>query len=230
MLIINYVKINENVTINKLLDLTQFISSERVNNIKRFRFEEDKIRSILGELLVRYTICKNSSIKNSDILFKKNEFGKPYIDCNYGIQFNLSHSGSYLICAISDQKIGIDIEKIQDIDIDIASNFFCKSEYDEISSVPNLKKYEYFYSYWCLKESYIKYIGEGLTIPLNSFCFEIVDENIKVIKSNEEKKEKFTLLPISNNYKAAVCYLAAEIETISEVAVDDIITYFISEI
>ncbi|MEI4830696.1 4'-phosphopantetheinyl transferase superfamily protein [Bacillus sp. FJAT-53711] len=227
MLIINYVKINEDVTINKLLALKQFISSERVNNIKRFKFEEDKIRSILGELLVRYTICKNSNIENSDIYFKKNEFGKPYIDCNYGIYFNLSHSGSYLICAISNQNIGIDIEKIQDIDIAIAHNFFCDSEYDEIASAPESKKYECFYSYWCLKESYIKYIGKGLTIPLNSFCFEMVDKNIKVIQSNEEKKEKFALLSISNNYKAAVCYLAAEIETISEIALDDIITYFI---
>ena len=36
-----------------------------------------------------------------------NEYGKPYLESG-GLFFNLSHSGEYVACAISDKEIGID--------------------------------------------------------------------------------------------------------------------------
>ncbi|MEW9502394.1 4'-phosphopantetheinyl transferase superfamily protein [Jeotgalibacillus marinus] len=37
-----------------------------------------------------------------------------------------------------------------------------------------------FYQLWCTKESYIKSVGKGLYIPLDSFSIQILDDHITI--------------------------------------------------
>lgn len=223
MLKIYYLKIEESMTLERILKFKKYISRKRAVKVDHYKFENDKKLSILGELLIRYAICLNCNVINSEIKFKENRYGKLFIESIEDVFFNLSHSGSYVICGISDQKIGIDIEEIKDIDLSIASEFFCKSENDLILSAHGSDKIEYFYSIWCLKESYIKYEGRGLHIALDSFCFSIAGKTIKLIDSSNFKDINFEMLPIDSNYKSAVCYNGSSIHSIEKVHIDDIL-------
>ncbi|RJL06046.1 hypothetical protein DM460_22370 [Brevibacillus laterosporus] len=68
------------------------------------------------------------------------------------------------------QEVGVDIEKIRPVDIQIFERLFTV---EEVRAINNKKKIERLYEYyqlWTKKEGFVKMIGRGLAIPLNSNC------------------------------------------------------------
>ncbi len=163
--------------------LLNYVSEDKKAQIHRFYHFEDSQRALIGNILSRYAICKNLNIKNSDLTFDKNEYGKPFLLGQNDIHFNISHSGKWVVCAVSDYPVGIDVEVIKHTEFDIAKRFFSKDEYKELQKQPDEQKQAYFYKLWTLKESYIKAVGKGLSIPLDSFTVSV--ENSSIIDSSE---------------------------------------------
>ena len=150
------------------------LSIEKQEKINKFKFDIDCKLSLYTELIVRYQICKELNFLNEEIVFSKNQNGKPFLLNNPEFKFNISHTRNALVVAFSDSEIGIDIESIKPIDLQIANRFFTSSEQEYINSHDN-PDYA-FYEVWTKKEAYIKYIGTGLSTPLNSF--DVMDSKI----------------------------------------------------
>ncbi|PNZ91194.1 4'-phosphopantetheinyl transferase, partial [Staphylococcus delphini] len=83
-----------------------------------------------------------------------------------------SHSGKWIICAIHSQKIGVDIEKVRYLDFNILIQSFSKYEKSYFTNVGEDDISKTFFYIWTLKESYVKALGKGLYIPLNSFTIK----------------------------------------------------------
>ncbi len=96
---------------------------------------------------------------NKDIHIVNNQYGKPYFHGISDQYFNVSHSGKWVVCGWCQYEIGVDVEVVKDIDINIAKRFFDKSEYEVITGKNIDEQKILFYDLWTLKESYIKYIG-----------------------------------------------------------------------
>ncbi|WP_165456351.1 4'-phosphopantetheinyl transferase family protein [Pedobacter kyonggii] len=129
----------------------------------RYTRWQDRHLHLFGKLLLAKALEYHQiDIENLNRL-KYNKFGKPYFDFNLG--FNISHSGSYVLCAFSDFLTpGIDIEEIKPIDISLLKHIFSDGEWKTInSSDDSLKR---FYDLWTMKEAVIKADGRGLSIPL----------------------------------------------------------------
>lgn len=187
--------------------LCVFISPEKKYKIERFFHKKDKIRALIGELLIRTIIVEKLGSRNEDIIFDKNLYGKPYLkDCR-NFNFNISHSGDFVVCAIDDKPIGIDIEQVKHMEYeDIAERFFLASEFEYIEKADLSSKIKRFYEIWTLKESYIKCCGEGLSMPLKSFSINMDGyENIKVVTNTKFNKFSLNLIDIDLDYKMAVC-------------------------
>ena len=163
------VNIERPVSEKQYLKWIDIIGEQQKDRILRFHFKDDAKRTLFGDILIRYLACQKLHILNKDIIIKRNIYGKPYIKGVDKFHYNISHAGKWVVCVLSDRPVGIDIEIILPIDLEIARNFFTESEYISIRKLPQKDQLAGFYRFWTAKESYIKYIGKGLSIPLNSF-------------------------------------------------------------
>ena len=190
----------------KELFLSQ-VSEEKRDKIVRYRKEMDGQRTLVGEILVKVMLAKHLKLSAKEIVFKKNEYGKPYLEGN-PLYFNISHSGEWVVGAISDYLVGIDVEQIKKADLGIAKRFFAPLEYDALMQIACEKaQNEAFYMLWSGKESYIKMIGKGLTIPLEAFSLAYNQHKIELIDAYKEKKAYFTVYPLQQDrYSLVVCH------------------------
>ena len=150
------------------------VKRERQQKIEKMRFDKDKRLSLGAELLLINALNDfNIDYENAEFCYGEN--GKPYLK-NNEIFFNLSHSGKYAACAVSENEVGIDIEDIFSADMKIAKRIFTEKELVIINSAAdeNAKK-QSFIRFWTLKESYMKYCGKGLSIHPRDIEIELVD-------------------------------------------------------
>ncbi|MNP30218.1 4'-phosphopantetheinyl transferase sfp [compost metagenome] len=106
-----------------------------------------------------------------EIHFNYNSYGKPLLNNHPNIGFNISHSGDWIamIWGNDGEYLGIDVEEVKPMDLHFATNLFTPQENQLLSSKLGDVQLDYFFQLWTLKESYVKALGKGLTIPLNSF-------------------------------------------------------------
>lgn len=181
----------------------QLISKEKRERCLQFQFQQDALRVLYGELMIRYFLCHQLSYKNEEISFYQNRQGKPFIQ-NAPIHFNLSHSGDFVVCATSAQEIGVDIEQIRPIDLQLAKRYFHPNEYRDLFLQEEKQRLDYFFSLWTLKESYLKWRGSEMTTPLDSFSFHIENGHISMTDSAQKHKPQFKQFPLLG-YKLSLC-------------------------
>ncbi|PGK39672.1 4'-phosphopantetheinyl transferase [Bacillus anthracis] len=200
------VHINKPLSDDEFHCMTQISSVSTQKKIKKYKFRKDMERTLIGEILVRHIIKKQFGISNNAIHFSTNSYGKPYAIDFEDFNYNISHSGSWVVLAVDDSPIGVDIEKIQPIDLDVAKLFFSKKEYTNLMNTHISLRTSYFYQLWSMKESYVKQVGKGLTIPLNSFSIQLNSKKGPTIDVPKTQPTVFLkTYPIHINYRMAVC-------------------------
>ena len=122
----------------------------RKAKINKIKFQEDKILSLGAGLLTKHILTINN-LNDINIKFINN--GKPVVE---GLFFNISNSGKYVICAVADKAVGVDIEKISEYNENIPKRFFARKECEYLSAQPEANKNKEFFRIWTIKESYIK--------------------------------------------------------------------------
>lgn len=191
-----------------LLDrFSVYVSADKRDKINKFLREEDAVRSLVAELLFRVVLCRLLGCTNSDLTLRLSTtaYGKPYIE-GTPWHFNYSHSGEWIALVVDQYPVGIDIELIKKIDLEIAYRFFSTSECLELSAVPQNQKIDFFYSLWTLKESLIKADGRGLSIPLDSFSLSIEESKIRLLsRTYDILPYSFKQYFIDVAYRLSVC-------------------------
>ncbi|PEA12886.1 4'-phosphopantetheinyl transferase [Bacillus thuringiensis] len=217
-------KIPKNIESHLFKQLSNLVSNEKKERMKRLLNSCDINRTLIGDLLIRSLICQKYKINNEEIRFIYNEYGKPFVENFSDFHFNLSHSGEWVVCTTANFNVGIDIEKISEIEaLKLANEFFSEEEFYDISNINSDEQINYFYDLWTLKESYIKTIGKGLYIPLNSFSIKKEPPTLisyKYIPQNFY----FRQYNIEPNYKISAC--ATRDEFPQEIIIKDIYEIF----
>jgi len=108
--------------------------------------------------------------------FATNAWGKPAaIAPAAGPAFNLSHSGDCIAIAVSDTEIGIDIERLRPMHHadDVARHVFHPEELRWLARQPDALRA--FLRLWTLKESLLKAVGTGFSVPPRQLCWRMLD-------------------------------------------------------
>ncbi len=138
------------------------MSQRRLEKISRLKKEEAKKQSIGAELLLNHALDIVAPEIKRPVIWETDENGKLFIP-NSKFYVNLSHSGKYAVCAVSDKPIGIDIQKCAEPDMRLAERFFSPEEVEYLKSGGD------FFEIWVKKESFVKAVGKGLGMSLSGF-------------------------------------------------------------
>ncbi len=196
-------------------------SKARQQKADALKMQEDKERCIAAGLLLVYAYktymkektkelalansfggCK-TDIKLPEIVIDKG--GKPHfaLDCkNEGAEvcFNLSHSGQYVLCAIGDQEMGVDLQQMVPVRESLVKRYFTDAEQQFVKNGAE----KAFAAVWTKKEAIAKLTGRGIAQILE--------------KDNIQEGISVTVGEIGQEYSYAVAVYDGELElTVSEV-------------
>jgi 4'-phosphopantetheinyl transferase len=157
-----------------LASLVHLLSPEERERADGFHFEPDRRRCILARGLLRLLLGHCLGRPANQLQFEYNEFGKPVLagGLQPSVQFNLSHSGDFVLIAISrGRALGVDIERMR-VDVaakEIAERFFSVEECRALDTIAPAARCAAFFDCWTRKEAYLKARGDGLSLPLDGF-------------------------------------------------------------
>ncbi|EEL96510.1 4'-phosphopantetheinyl transferase family protein [Bacillus mycoides] len=215
-------KIPKNIENHLFNQFSNLISNEKRERMKRLLNLCDINRTLIGDLLIRSLVCQKYKMNNEEIKFIYNEYGKPFVQNFSDFHFNISHSGEWVVCATANSNVGIDIERVSDIEaLKLANEFFSEEEFYDLSNMNSDEQINYFFDLWTLKESHIKMIGKGLYIPLNSFSVKKESRTL-ISYTNIPQNFYFRQYNIDPNYKISAC--ATRDELPNEIIIKDFYT------
>ena len=125
--------------------LLESVNEAQKEKALKYKNEIDQVRSLASSYLV-------NKLSKEPLQF--NDMGKPFFE--NGPCFNISHSGQYIIMAVSNKDIGVDIEENKEKDMSPLIRIFNEAE------AKMIKEHADFYYLWCAKESLIKCIGSSI--------------------------------------------------------------------
>ena len=170
---------------------------------------DDKIRRIIARYLRKRSAPDG-------IVVSRSKLGKPYLPQYPALHISVSHSGSWFVCAVSSQPVGVDLQEHTPLRDEtpenaarryckIAGRFFHPLEASFVLENPQ----EHFFPVWTAKESYVKFTGRGMDDAYSDFC--VVSEGLRsrlhrqVPVTWQAEDVSFHMSGFEENYTLCVC-------------------------
>ncbi|HIT54117.1 MAG TPA: 4'-phosphopantetheinyl transferase superfamily protein [Candidatus Fimivicinus intestinavium] len=173
---------------------------ERRSDLLSRRAASVRDRSLCGEILARAMLAQTLRCPPGAISISRGAHGKPELCGAPNLFFNISHSGHYAVCAVSDRPVGIDIEQQRAYRPQLAGRVCSEAEQSLLAQSRDPS--QLFCRLWTLKESFVKCTGAGLGAHLNKISFSFSPDG--TVRSNQEGFY-FTCRNFADGYWLAVC-------------------------
>lgn len=148
----------------KLDDFKAILDVVETAKFLRFKIEADQQTRIISRAILRILLGRYLNIDPEEIQFTLNHQKKPILKNSNAenLHFNVSHSGNWILIAVSTYPIGVDLEYIDtSFTYQNLLNFSFNIEeknYIQTSKLPH----QTFYQLWTRKEALLKATGKGL--------------------------------------------------------------------
>lgn len=146
--------------------LRRRLDRQTLDRIDRLRQPVDRLRSMLGRLLLRHGLRLRGLDDGAGVTI--GQYGKPRLVDGLA-EFNLSHAGRWVVCALSPTAVGIDVEQVRPFDLVLAWRCFHRRECAALAAQPVAAQHDYFFRLWTAKEAYMKALGMGFQRDMASF-------------------------------------------------------------
>ena len=168
------------------------LSEQRREVAMRFKFEQGRKTCAMAYLLLCEALRQEYGITELPV-FEYGEHGKPFIVGHPDIHFNFSHCREAVICAVSDQPVGVDVESIREYKESLARYTMNDQELEQIARAerPDVE----FIRLWTMKEAVLKLSGRG-----------IVDD-LKHVLTDTKTSELTTVVDPEVRYVYSICRL-----------------------
>ena len=180
-----------------------YLSESEKELARRFYFESDRNRFVVGRQAIRFLLSKYLSVNPAEIVITGEKGQKPVISSPaLPIHFNISHSRDLVLIAIGGKQLGVDLEKI-DPAFDytaLLEEHFSEAEREFIAVAQDPLKT--FYFLWTRKEALTKAWGTGLLENLKEVS--ALETNTRT--DNEKKSWNVKSFYADQEYPAAISY------------------------
>ena len=154
------VKVNSPIDENIFQYLLKYVQAEKQERILKQKVKQNADNMLVGEILAKVAIKKTFGIDIAKQKLVYTEHGKPYLIDYPDIHFNISHSAECVVCAVSNNPVGVDVQKIGEYNFDIAKRVCNEKELVQIEN--SLDKASEFTKLWTQKEAVLKMYGVGI--------------------------------------------------------------------
>lgn len=150
-----------------LEQVQDYLSPEELNHLKNLNNEKAREQFLRGRFHLKSLLYQRLGILPSKIEFELHGEGKPVLKNNsQGLDFNISHSGDYLVIGFSStKKIGVDLEQLREGPrvIAISERQFQPEEHQKLLAAKNPDERSLLFTkIWSAKEALIKARGGGV--------------------------------------------------------------------
>jgi 4'-phosphopantetheinyl transferase len=155
------------------------LSAEERAAAERFRRERDREAFVRMRAALRERLGELVGGAAGELVFLRGPQGKPELArpwADRGWRFNVSHSGGLGLMAFAQAcPVGVDIEQHRaDLEyLDLARRFFSPQEQAELRALSPAVQLGAFFDCWTRKEAFLKALGQGLSLPLDSFAVSL---------------------------------------------------------
>ena len=113
-------------------------------------------------------MCLSGDADASAILVRREEGGKPFVE-GAPVHFSVSHSGLYVVCAVDERPIGVDVEVVRGAEEKFMHRVCTEREFSYVRPYDD-GGYERFWEIWTAKEALFKLTGKGPLLGLSCFA------------------------------------------------------------
>jgi 4'-phosphopantetheinyl transferase len=190
----------------------RLLSSEEQERALRFRVERPRTEFVLTRGTLRTLLAQYLGITPQEVQFRYEVRGKPALEGESGLCFNVSHTnGLALMAFVMRRTIGIDVENlVRGVDAQrLAERFFSERERQALRSLRGDELQPAFFRCWTRKEAYIKAKGDGLSLALDQFDVSIAEQDrdaLLATRPDPTEATRWTVcdVPMGTGYVAAV--------------------------
>lgn len=186
-----------NPTKEQWLNATRCLTPDQLERIHRFVYRRDAKAALIGQLLIRFILSKAFQRASSSFVIQRTLHGRPFINSTPSFDFNLSHhyqlvciAGTFdgrVGCDTMEYRVNIPLRESMEARTNLLRGEFASNEYDFIlkTSTDERIRFRHFHRIWALKESYVKWLGQGISYPLAQLDFSIRTNEFDSTKSDQ---------------------------------------------
>ena len=141
------------------------MDAERQSRVKDFPNEDDRKRSAAGEWLLRQAAAGRLGGTPETVPLRWDENGKPYVE-SAPFHVSVSHSGPYVVCAVDEHVLGVDVEVIRGAEEKFMRRACSDAEMAYIR-YGDAGCFQRFWECWTAKEALFKLTGKGPLLSLS---------------------------------------------------------------
>jgi 4'-phosphopantetheinyl transferase len=186
--------------------LAESLSIREQQRRRSFKDPRHGRRWATGRGLLREILGAAIGVAPARVVIGYGEHGKPRVDSNQGLEFNLSHSGELGLLVLGRRPVGADIERHKRRRwADVARRFYAPGEQDRLFAPPDRDQEARFFGIWTCKEAFLKCTGEGLSRSLRSYEIELSKGSARLVWARDLDASEYSVFPIdpAPGYSAA---------------------------
>jgi 4'-phosphopantetheinyl transferase len=190
--------------------VTALLPADERARAERFRFDRHRRMYLNTHAALRLLLARYLQVWPTSLAIVPDRHGRPALESRAdGLHFNLSHSGTLALVAVSCvAPVGVDVEEVRDVPdfVEIARRYFAPGEVENVLQLAPDERLGGFFVTWTRKEAYVKAIGLGLSFPLDAFSTGRPDGPAHVTHAGGTIDQDWTLadLACAVGYRAAL--------------------------
>ena len=193
-----------------LAALAPHASEARRQRACRFHSPADALRCLAAEALLRHALWTGPGLDLDEQGLVTGPNGKPRLTGRTSLHFNLSHAGAWVLCALHDRPVGIDVEEERALVLP-ADLVMDPEELRRCAALPAPADRACFFRLWTLKESLLKALGTGLRVDPRRVRLDLEGPGGVKARFDGRTLAGWPLLelPMPAGVRAALCWRAS---------------------